>query len=107
MLFRSPDQTLSAHHFSLVVLCLSLAFRVVSNSFHTLLAVATGMVASSPLYTILHLMCQMKYNVMWFRVLRMVSMEVSLLVTVQSTDLQNDGRIAGVDTYVCSIWPPL
>ena len=95
---ESPDQTLSAHHFSLVVVCLSLAFRVVSNSFQTLLAVATGGVATSPLYTIPHLVRQMKYDVMWLRVLRMVFMEVSLLVTVQSTDLQNDGRITGVES---------
>ena len=33
----------------------------------------------------------MKYDVMWLRVLLMVSMEVSLLVTVQSTDLLKDG----------------
>ena len=30
----------------------------------------------------------------------MVSMEDSLLVTVQSTDLQNDGRITGVESPV-------
>ena len=84
----------------LYMVCLSLAFRVVSNSFHTPLAVTTGRVATSPLYTIPHLVRQMKYNVMWFRVLCMVSMEVSLLVTLQSTDLRNDGRITVVESPV-------
>ena len=42
----------------------------------------------------------MKYDAMWFRVLCMVSMEVSLLVTVQSTDLWNDGRITSVESPV-------
>ena len=84
----------------MIVVCLSLAFRVVLNSFHTLLAVATGGVATSPLCTIPHLVRQMKYDMMRFRVLRMVSMEVSLLVTVQSTDLRNDGRITRVESPV-------
>ena len=42
----------------------------------------------------------MKYNVMWLRVLLMVSMEDFLLVTVQSTDLLEDGRITGVESPV-------
>ena len=78
-----------------------LALRVVSNSFHTPLAATTGGVATSPLYTMLHLIRHMKYDVMWLRVLRMVSMEDSLLVTVQSTDLRNDGRITGVESLFC------
>ena len=89
----SPTLTLSAHHLSLVPTCFSLALSVVSNSFQTVLAVMTGWVATSSLYTILHLIRQMKYNVMWLRVLLMVSMEDSLLVTVQSTDLLKDGMI--------------
>ena len=60
----------------------------------------TGGVATSPLYTILHLICQMKYNVMWLSVLLMVSMEDSLLVIVQSTDLLKDGRVTGEESPV-------
>ena len=42
----------------------------------------------------------MKYVVMWLRVLLMVSMEDSLLVTVQSIDLLKDGRVTGVESPV-------
>ena len=73
----------------------SLAFSVVLNSFQTALAVMTGGVATSSLYTILHLIRQMKYNVMWLSVLLMVSMEDSLSVIVQSTDLLKDGMVTG------------
>ena len=52
------------------------------------------------LYTILHLICQMKYDVMWLSVLLMVSMEDSLSVIVQSTDLLKDGRVTGVESPV-------
>ena len=76
-----------------------LALSVVLNSFQTALAVMTGGVAISPLYMILHLIRQMKYDVMWLRVLLMVSMEDSLLV-MQSTDLLNDGRVTGEESPV-------
>ena len=42
----------------------------------------------------------MKYYVMWLRVLFMVSMDDSLLVIVQSTDLLNDGRVTGEESPV-------
>ena len=53
-----------------------------------------------PLYTILHLIRQMKYDVMWLSVLLMVSMEDSLSVIVQSTDLLKDGRVTGEESPV-------
>ena len=59
-----------------------------------------GGVATLSLYTILHLIRQMKYGVMWLRVLLMVSMEDSLLVIMQSTDLLNDGRVTGEESPV-------
>ena len=71
-----------------MVTCFSLALSIVLNSFQTALAVMTGGVATSSLYTILHLIRQMKYNVMWLRVLLMVSMEDSLLVTVEPSLVQ-------------------
>ena len=43
----------------------------------------------------------MKYDVMWLRVLLMVSMEDSLSVTVQSTDLLKDGRVTNVEFPAC------
>ena len=42
----------------------------------------------------------LKYNVMWLRVLLVVSMEDSLLVIVQSTDLLKDGRVTGEESPV-------
>ena len=48
----------------------------------------------------MHHICQMKYNVMWLRVLLMVSMEDSLLVTVQSTDMLKDGRTTSMELPV-------
>ena len=96
----SPALTLSVYHLSLVLMCFSLALSVVLNSFQTALAVMAGGVATSSLYTILHLIRQMKYDVMWLSVLLMVSMEDSLSVTVQSTDLLNDGRVTGEESPV-------
>ena len=40
----------------------------------------------------------MNYDVIWLRVLLIVSMEDSLLMTVQSTDLLKDGRVTGVES---------
>ena len=54
-----------------------------------------GGVATLSLYTILHLICQMKYDVMWLRVLLMVSMEDFLSVIVQSQDLLKDCMVTG------------
>ena len=45
-------------------------------------------------------MRQMKYDVMWLRVLHMMSMEEPLLVTVHSTALRNDGRITVAESPV-------
>ena len=50
----------------------------------TALAVMTGGVATSSLYTILHLIRQMKYVVMWLRVLLMninININIDLLIS--------------------------
>ena len=52
------------------------------------------------LYTILHLIRQMKYIVMWLSVYLMVSMEETFSVIVQSTYLLKDGRVTGEESPV-------
>ena len=59
-----------------------------------------GGVATLSLYTILHIIRQMKYDVMWLSVLLMVSMEDSLLVIVQGKDLLKDGRVTDEESPV-------